>query len=311
MKHTRREFLAGLAVAPALVAEAADPPQIIDTHTHFYDPTRPEGVPWPGKGDKLLYRKVLPDEFAKLVKPHGVTGTVVVEASPWPKDNDWLIALAKREPIIKGIVGHLFPGKPEFANELKRLKQESIFRGIRVNAGELKAGLENEAYRKDLSRLAEVELTLDVNGGPEMLPIVARLAKDYPKLRIVVNHMANVAIDGKEPPKKWKEDILACGKHTNVWCKMSALVEGSRMRDGKAPKELEFYRPTLDVLWDAFGVQRLVYGSNWPVSEAFATYATVFKLADEFLTAKGKEARISVFDSNAFEAYGLAMVKAG
>ena len=118
MKHTRREFLAGLALAPALVAEAADQPIVIDTHTHFYDPTRPEGVPWPGKDDKLLYRKVLPDEFAKLVKPHGVTGTIVVEASPLPKDNDWLIALAKREPIIKGIVGHLFPGKPEFANEL-------------------------------------------------------------------------------------------------------------------------------------------------------------------------------------------------
>ncbi len=305
MMHTRREFLAGLALAPALVAEATDQPQIIDTHTHFYDPTRPEGVPWPGKNDKLLYRKVLPDEFAKLVKPHGVTGTVVVEASPWPKDNDWLLDLAKREPIIKGIVGRLFPGKAEFANELNRLKKEPLFRGIRIGSGELKTGMENEAYRKDIDRFAEAELTLDVNGGPEMLTDVARLAKDFPKLRIVVNHMANVAIDGKVPPEQWRKDIVACGKQTNVWCKMSALVEGCRMRDGKAPKELAFYRPTLEVLWDAFGVQRIVYGSNWPVSDAFATYATVFALADEFLTAKGMEARIRVFGTNAFGAYGL------
>ena len=305
MKHTRREFLAGLAVAPALVAEAAEQPVIIDTHTHFYDPTRPEGVPWPGKDDKLLYRKVLPDEFQKLVKLHGVTGTIVVEASPWPKDNDWLLKLAKSEPIIKGIVGRLFPGKAEFANELNRLKKEPLFRGIRISSGELKAGLENEAFRKDLGRFAEAELTLDVNGGPEMLTDVARLAKDFPKLRIVVNHMANVAIDGKAPPEKWKGDILACGKQTNVWCKMSALVEGSRMSDGKAPKELAFYSPALDVLWEAFGVHRLVFGSNWPVSDAFATYATVFKLADEFLAAKGKEARAKIFGANAVEAYGL------
>lgn len=300
---TRREFLAA-AAAPALVATAAEPAQIIDTHTHFYDPTRPEGVPWPGKDDKLLYRPVLPAEFKKLVKPHGVTGTVVVEASPWPKDNDWLLALAKDEPFIKGVVGKLFPGKDGFAAELARLAKDPLFRGIRIGPDELKA-MEKDAFRADVGRLSDTGRTLDVNGGPDVLPAVAKLAASFPKLRVVVNHMANVPIDGKAVPDQWRKDIAAAGKQPNVWCKMSALVEGTRARDGKAPKDLAHYKPTLDVLWEAFGEDRLVYGSNWPVSEAFAPYATVFALADEYLTGQGKAARAKVFGANAVKAYGL------
>ena len=63
--------------------------EIIDTHVHFYDPTRPQGIPWPGKNNKQLYRPVLPDEFKRLSKPFGVAGTIVVEASPWIEDNQW------------------------------------------------------------------------------------------------------------------------------------------------------------------------------------------------------------------------------
>ncbi|MFO1461569.1 MAG: hypothetical protein U1G08_19470 [Verrucomicrobiota bacterium] len=68
---------------------------IIDSHTHFYDPTRPEGVPWPDSKDPVLYRPVLPAEFTALTSPLGV-GTVVIEASPRPKDNEWLLALAEK-----------------------------------------------------------------------------------------------------------------------------------------------------------------------------------------------------------------------
>lgn len=306
MTPTRREFLAATAAVPALAATAAEPAPIIDTHTHFYDPTRPEGVPWPGKDDKLLYRPVLPAEFKKLVRPHGVTGTVVVEASPWPKDNDWLLALAKGEPFIQGVVGKLFPGKDGFADELARLARDPLFRGIRIGPDELKAGLDKEAFRADVGRLSDAGLTLDVNGGPDVLPAVARLAAAFPKLRVVVNHMANVPIDGKAPPEGWRKDIAAAGKLPNVWCKMSALVEGTRARDGKAPKEPDHYKPTLDVLWEAFGEDRLVYGSNWPVSETAAPYAVVFALADEYLTGQGKAARAKVFGANAVKAYRLS-----
>ncbi|HEX3149115.1 MAG TPA: amidohydrolase family protein [Gemmataceae bacterium] len=312
MTLTRREFLTVAAAAPALVADAAEPTPIIDTHTHFYDPTRPEGVPWPGKDDKLLYRPVLPGEFKKLVKPHGVTGTVVVEASPWPKDNDWLLALAKDEPFIKGIVGRLVIGQDDradsadlFPKELEFYAKNPLFRGIRIAGADLAKGFDVFGIRGHLKLFIDAGLTLEINGSPEMLPDVAKLAKEFPKLAIVVNHMANVAIDGKEPPKDWQRDIAAVGKFVNVYCKMSALVEGTRKRDGTASKDIAFYRPTLDVLWNAFGEDRLVYGSNWPVSDAFASYATVIGLVNEYLASKGKSAVSKVMGGNATRVYGL------
>lgn len=155
-----------------MAAEPASKEPLIDTHTHFYDPTRPQGVPWPGKGDKRLYRPVLPAEFFKLTTPLGVTGTVVVEASPWLEDNRWLLDLADHEKGIVGIVGNLTPGEAEFAGHLKRFSRHPLYRGIRIGHGLLKEKLADKAFLDDMRRLADQDLTLDVNGGPDtpMLP---------------------------------------------------------------------------------------------------------------------------------------------
>ena len=93
---SRREFAGTLALASAAalngcVSRPVSADGILDTHTHFYDPTRPQGVPWPPKDDPVLHRPVYPAEFLKLARPHGVTGTVVVEASPWLEDNHWVL----------------------------------------------------------------------------------------------------------------------------------------------------------------------------------------------------------------------------
>ena len=80
---------------------------IVDTHTHFYDPARPQGVPWPSPGEEHLYRTVLPRHYKALAEPEGVTATVVVEASPWVEDNQWILDLAAADPFIVGLVGHL------------------------------------------------------------------------------------------------------------------------------------------------------------------------------------------------------------
>src|SRR5262245_36008377 len=102
----------------ANAADATPSSQIIDTHTHFYDPERPEGIPWPGKDDKALYRRMLPDDYFKLSAPLGVTGTVVVEASPRLEDNQWLLDLAEKDPRVKGIVGNLTPGGEGYAEHV-------------------------------------------------------------------------------------------------------------------------------------------------------------------------------------------------
>ena len=101
---------------------------IIDTHIHLFDPTRPQGVPWPEKTDAVLYKPALTDRYRKIAVPLGITGAIEVEASPWLEDNQWVLDIAARDPIIVGTVGDLEPGKPDFGKHLDRFHRNPLFR---------------------------------------------------------------------------------------------------------------------------------------------------------------------------------------
>jgi L-fucono-1,5-lactonase len=310
--HERRAFLKasvlGLAGAmkpwplPAAAAATAST-GIVDTHTHFYDPTRPQGVPWPPQSDKLLYRRVLPEHLAAVTKGLGVTGTVVVEASPRVEDNQWLLDLAARQPLILGVVGKLQPGTDDFRRHLTRFAKNARFRGIRVGADDVSKGLSSPRVLDDLKRLAGEDLELDVIGGPAMLSDVARLADKLPDMRIVINHVAGIPIDGKAVKPDLRAGLRAAAGHRNVYCKVSGLVEATGRDDGKAPADVRFYRRLLDVLWELFGEDRLIYGSNWPVSERFAPYPVVLGVVREYFSAKGQAESDKFFRKNALAAY--------
>jgi predicted TIM-barrel fold metal-dependent hydrolase len=314
MRLTRRAFLKHTTAAvlatgtTSLSVGQAEPTQgflgpIIDTHTHFYDPTRSQGVPWPLKDDKLLYRKVLPRDYRALPQPHPVKGTVVLEASPWVEDNQWILDLAAREPFIVGFVGNLAPGTEGFQAHLERFAGNPIFRGIRIGADHLGDRLKEARFLDDLRSLARHDLALDLLGGTEMLPDAARLARAVPNLRIVIDHVANIPIDGRTINSAWRDGMRAVGASSQSYCKVSGLVEGAGRTDGTAPREVEFYRPFLDVIWAAFGPNRLVYGSNWPVSERFAPCGVVQQIVFDYFTTKGTAALEMVFWKNSKACY--------
>lgn len=305
MATTRRQFLTTLAAASCGMRHCgpAGPLTIIDTHTHFYDPARPGGVPWPGKGDALLHRTTLPADYRAQPVAQPVTGTVVVEASGLVEDNQWILDLAAKDKFIVGFVGNLKPGEDAFAGNLKRFAANPTYRGIRVNEGALRTGLGNAAFLADLKRLADADLELDVNGGPTLLHEVVRLAKELPTLRIVINHLANTRIDGKNVSPTWRTDLGAAAHFPRVFLKVSALVEGTGKSDGTAPRDVEYYRPWLDIAWNAFGPDRLIYGSNWPVSARFAPLATVQGIVHDYFSAKGRPALEKFFAQNAQAAY--------
>jgi L-fuconolactonase len=311
-RKTRRTFiksaatgLAAVGLAPlAPPAHAAEGvPGAIDAHTHFYDPTRPQGVPWPPKDDSLLYRTVLPGEFKRLTRGQQVTGTIVIEASSWLEDNQWLLDLAAQEPFIVGVVGRLDTADEEFATHLSRFAKDGLFRGIRINHDELKAALGRPSQLERIALLAKEDRELDLNGGPEMPADAARLAGAVPDLRIVVNHAANLRIDGKQPPEGWLAGMRAAAAGERVFCKVSALVEGTGKTNRDAPDDLDFYRPVLDALWNMFGEDRLIYGSNWPVSERAAPYATVYRIVHAYFQEKGARSLEKFLRTNAVEAY--------
>ena len=319
--HNRRQFLAALPGAAALAAGCASigdgttearrlpratdsvvPGGILDTHTHFYDPSRAQGVPWPGKDDKFLYRTVLPHELKSIAQPLGVTGTIVVEASPWVEDNDWVLKLADREPFIEGLVGHLKPGRPNFARDLERFASNEKFRGIRVGLWDIPLAPENKQFITDLEQLALRRRSLDVIGNPEQMVRISQIAAAIPTLRIVIDHCAGVKVTGAAPDADWTNSINMIAQHQNIFMKVSGLVEGTG-RENAAPRDVAFYKPVLDVIWDAFGEDRVIFGSNWPVSARFADYWTVLEIVKQYFFAKSERVAAQYFRANARRVY--------
>jgi predicted TIM-barrel fold metal-dependent hydrolase len=261
---------------------------IIDTHVHFF----------PAKGAAPA---ILPADLKKLARPLGVIGAVIVEASPRLEDNQWWLDLAAKDKFIVGIVGHIDPASPDFEKHLRRLAHNPLFRGIRITHDELKAGLKGKLVER-CKLMDDLGLTLDVNGGPDMPADVAVLAAKVPKLRIVINHAANLPIDGKAPPRKWLAGMRAAAKHPNVYCKVSALVEQTGKK--AAPRDAKYYRPVLDALWATFGEGRLIFASNWPVSNKGAPYNIVVGIVRDYFAAKGEKAAARFFLANSRSAYG-------
>ena len=273
---------------------------IIDTHTHFYDPTRPQGIPWPSENEAWLYRRVLPEHHRALAAPEGVTGTVVVEASAWLEDNQWILDLAIDEPWIVGFVGHVDPNRPEFKADIDRFAANELFRGIRCGGGyftDVTAG----SFLGDMQHLLARDLQLDVLMGPNLLGQVAELAHRLPDLRIVINHCGSVEIGDGELDPVWLAAIAKMAEHAQVYMKVSAVMEKSTSYPG--PEDLDFYRPMLDAMWQAFGEDRLIYGSNWPVSDCAGGFKAATDIVKAFFAEKGEEAAEKYFWKNAKAAY--------
>ncbi len=303
----RRTFLAGGATALLpMHAQPAAPSKIIDTHVHFYDPTRPQGVPWPPKEQKLLYRPVLPPELLRIVKPLGVTGVIEVEASPLVEDNQWVLDLAEKYPIIIATVGHLEPEAPDFAKQLERFHRNPRFRGIRCGNlwnKDLSARVSNAKFIDGLKLLAQANLEMDsANPNAALLAAIVHLTDKIHNLRVVIDHLPIDSPADAGQRRQLEDSYRELAKRPKVYIKVSAVP---RRVNGRVVEETSYYRPALDQLWELFGVDRLVYGSNWPVSNLIAPYEVAFKIVKEYFASKGQEASEKYFWRNAEKAYGL------
>ncbi|SKA75552.1 Predicted metal-dependent hydrolase, TIM-barrel fold [Prosthecobacter debontii] len=295
-------FAGSLSIATSnSLGQAIKPSRVIDTHTHFYDPRRPQGVPWP-KENTPLYRTVLPPDWMALAEPLGIRETIVVEASPWVEDNQWILDLASNHACIIGFVGNLDPNDPAFRSNLKRFSATPIFRGVRWRGDLVKLDASQDQVLSGARSLAEHDLELDLNGPSSTLPQVEKLAQAIPSLRIVINHVGGAGDPQKLKPE-WQAHIQAVAQCPNVFMKVSGMPEQTRPEDGNTPQDLSYYLPVLEHLWSHFGPDRLIYGSNWPVSDRGLPYASVFKLVSDFFQSKGAEATEKYFWRNSQTAY--------
>jgi predicted TIM-barrel fold metal-dependent hydrolase len=269
---------------------------IIDTHIHLFDTARPQGVPWPDKNDPILYKPALPGRYRKVTQGLGVAGAIEIECSPWLEDNQWVLDVAAKDSIIVGVMGDLEPGHPRFRAQLERFARNRLFRGIRYGnlwGRDLGAELGKPEFIAGLTALAEAGLALDTaNPTQALMADVARLTDRVPNLRVILDHLPQL-----DPATA---NLRELGQRPQVYAKVSGVL---RRVAGRVPLDNNFYRGRLDEIWDVFGPDRLIYGSDWPNSDPLGTYAQVLKIVEEYFHAKGAAAAERYFWKNSITAY--------
>ena len=313
-KLSRRDFMHTVLAAAALpgvvpharAAEDADEIPIIDSHIHLFDPTRPQGVPWPPKNNAVLYKPALPERYRQIAAPLGVRGAIEVECSTLLEDNQWVLDIAAKDTIIVGTVGNLEPGQPGFRAQLDRFRRNPLFRGIRYGnlwGRNLGGELARPEFISDVKALADAGLELDTaNPNPALIEAVVRLTDKVPGLRVVIDHLPQLT-----PPEEaaargtYQADLRELGHRPQVYVKVSQVL---RRVEGRVPVDLDFYRSRLDELWGVFGEDRILYGSDWPNSDQWADYPKVLNVVREWINGKGRAAAEKYFWKNSVAAYG-------
>lgn len=275
---------------------------IIDTHQHFWNLDKP----W-SKG---------PEDYKILALPEGVTGTVL----RLPETQEAL-DLAEDEPFIVGVCGAI-ANDENFEKNLDLFSRNKLFKGICYIGHELeKAGpelisrmelLAGKDYQLDLLRVCPgfyggpPSMQRLYGGTKESLEAVFRIAESVPDLRMVVEHIGGMAIDGRAITPEWMDIFQRMARHPNIFIKVSGLMERytGRAPDEIAPTRLSIYRYVLDELWNLFGEDRLFYGSNWPVSEHAGDYiAQGLRIVRPYFAGKGSAALDKYFWKNSKVVY--------
>jgi L-fuconolactonase len=272
----------------------------IDAHQHFwhYDPDRDA---WITAEMARIRADFLPGDLEPLLTAHGFDGSVAVQAAQSEAETRFLLRLADDHPSILGVVGWVDLLAPDLDRTLEGFCRHGRFRGVRhIAQGEADDFLAREDVVRGIGVLGEFGLTYDILVYPPQLPAALSLVKALPDQAFVVDHMAKPRIaDGVVEP--WATQMRELARHPNVWCKISGLVTEA---DWGAWTPYDF-APYLEVVIDAFGPGRLMFGSDWPVCLVAAEYDQVVALVDDFLRPLPGRARAGVLGGNAAAFYGL------
>jgi predicted TIM-barrel fold metal-dependent hydrolase len=312
------------AVEPFAMAQSDSGP-VIDTHIHLFDPLRPGGVPWPDKTD-AIYKPALPDRYMSMAARFGVVGAIAIECSPLKSDNQWLLNVAVGHPAIVGIVGDLVPDAPDFQSDLDRLHQNPLFLGIRYGnlwtrsstggsatnnpTDDLAADIDKPGFLDGLKALAAAGLTFDsANPDPRLIGAIRRVSEGVPDLRIVIDHLphASVPTEAAARDAYWA-NLRALAQNPRVFIKLSEIPA---IINGKLQTNPHFYQAPLDAIWDVFGEDHILFGSDWPNSDHVAPYAQTLSIVRGYMARKSPQAREKYFWKNSIAAYKWKPRQAG
>jgi len=274
----------------------------IDAHQHYWKIDN-HHTDWPTSDLAAIYRNFLPENLEAYLKQHQIDKTIVVQASPHLKENEFLLELAEHHDSIGGVVGWIDLSSEQFPEHFSKFKSHPKFVGIRP----MLQGMEDDRWivrpdvKKNIHLLIANDFPIDILIYPKHLSVIVDLLEEFPTLRAVIDHCAKPNIK-EQQWDKWAEEIKKVSDFQSVMCKISGLVTEADHQSW----ELDDFKPYIHHVYKCFGTNRIMFGSDWPVCLLAASYDEVIEVVNENLakelSAKDKEL---LFGENAKRFYKL------
>ena len=277
-------------------------PMRIDAHQHFWRYS-PAEYGWITHELRAIGRDFLPEDLQPLLVRLAFDGCIAVQARQSLEETRWLLELAEGDSFIRGVVGWVDLCSADLGGQLERFSGDSKFVGVRhvVQDEPDDAFMLREDFRRGIGLLKEFDLTYDLLLHPRHLPVAVRLVEEFPEQPFVLDHLAKPFIArGEILP--WRDDLHALAKLPNVMCKLSGMMTEAKW-DAWRPED---FLPYFDVALEAFGADRLMIGSDWPVCTLVADYGAAMNLVMEYVGQLSGEEQTAILGENCARFYGVA-----
>jgi L-fuconolactonase len=279
----------------------------IDSHQHFwkYDAERDA---WITNEMVVLKRDFLPEQFAGECAANGIDASVSVQADQSENETMFLLDLAKKTNRIAGVVGWVDLLSPRVAERLEHFSHFEKLRGFRHIAQAEKDDrfLARDDFVKGVAQLRTFGFTYDILVYARQLPAAIGLVGRLPEQRFVIDHLAKPEIKAKKT-EPWATQMREIAQNKNAFCKVSGLVTEADWRNWK-PAD---FNPYLDVVFEAFGADQLMFGSDWPVCLSAASYRQVKQLIEDYVKGYSEADKEKIFGGTAARFYGLKATQHG
>ena len=279
----------------------------LDAHQHFWRYNTAD-YGWITDQMAVLRRDYLPGDLEPLLAASGFDGSIAVQAQQSVDETRWLLALTAQNPFIKGVVGWVDLCSSDLGDQLREFNVQGYngnphLVGIRhvVQAEPDDEFMLRPDFRRGIAQLADFGLAYDLLLYPRHLPAAAKLAAEFPRQTFVLDHIAKPGIAaGVLDP--WRRDIAALAAFPNVACKLSGMVTEARWSHWVAAD----FAPCLDTVFAAFGPERLMIGSDWPVCTVAGSYASVMKIVQDYVGGLTPGQRNAILGENCARIYRIA-----
>ena len=274
---------------------------IIDVHNHFwnYDPVE---FGWIGKGMESIRKNFLPEDLFETISKSGVEGVISVQARQSLQETEWLLKLAAEHDFIKGIIGWVPLSADNAAGYLEKYSDNSLLKGVRhVVQDEPDQGfISGESFNRGISLLKHFGLVYDILIFEHQLPNAILFVQKHPDQQFVLDHIAKPKIKTNEI-KNWSRNLKKLASYENVSCKISGMVTEADFRKWTE----EQLKPYFEVVLDAFGAHRLMFGSDWPVCLVATEYNGWLNLVKKNISGLSSSEQDQIFYLNAQRTYNL------